>query len=140
MTPTKKSAPFFPSIMDELFRFDASRPGFNAAVVPPVNIRETDSAYVVELSAPGQQKSDFNIEVDNDLLTISSKNKQEQTSNEGKYTRREFSFSAFQRSFTLPDTVDEDQINATYENGILSISLPKRLEALPKSKRMIEIG
>ncbi len=140
MTPAKKQSPFFPSLMDELFRFDAARPGFNAAVVPPVNIRETETAFVVELSAPGQQKSDFNIEVDNDLLTISSKSSNEQTTTEGKYTRREFSFSSFQRSFTLPDSVNEDQINAAYENGILSITLPKKDEALPKSKRLIEIG
>lgn len=140
MTPAKRQSQFFPSLMDELFRFDNARPGFNAAVVPPVNIRETETSFVVELSAPGQQKSDFNIEVDNDLLTISSKSNSEQTTTEGKYTRREFSFSSFQRSFTLPDSVNEDQINATYENGILSIALPKKEEALPKSKRMIEIG
>ncbi|HRN97802.1 MAG TPA: Hsp20/alpha crystallin family protein [Flavobacterium sp.] len=129
---------FFPSIMEEFFRPDWM--GGNALSVPPVNIRETDTQFEVELSAPGKTKDDFNIDVDQNLLTISSESNQESSSNEGKYTRREFSFSSFKRSFTLPETVNEDQITARYENGILSIVLPKKEEALPKAKRMIQIG
>jgi HSP20 family protein len=107
--------------------------------VPPVNIRETDMTFEVELSAPGKAKEDFNIELDNDMLTISSEQKSENTSEDGKFTRREFSHSSFRRSFTLPETVKEDEIKASYENGILKITLPKREEALPKPKRMIDI-
>ena len=84
-------------------------------------------------------KEDFNIEVDNDLLTISSEFQSENTTEEGKFTRREFSHSSFRRSFTLPETVKDDDIKASYENGILKISLPKREEALPKPKRLIDI-
>jgi HSP20 family protein len=107
--------------------------------VPPVNIRETDMTFEVELSAPGKAKENFNIELDNDMLTISSEQKSENTSEDGKFTRREFSHSSFRRSFTLPETVKEDEIKASYENGILKITLPKREEALPKPKRMIDI-
>ncbi len=132
---------FFPAIMEELFRPDwmGGSQNFNAVSVPPVNIRETDTAYEVELSAPGKTKEDFNIEVDNDLLTISSEYKSENTSEDGKFTRREFSYSSFRRSFTLPETVNSDDIKANYDAGILRISLPKREEALPKPKRMIDI-
>ncbi|HEX8270359.1 MAG TPA: Hsp20/alpha crystallin family protein [Flavobacterium sp.] len=131
-----------PSLMDELFRPDwmGGIQNQTAMTVPPVNIRETETSYEVELSAPGKQKEDFNIEVDNGLLTISSEYKTESTSEEGKFTRREFSHSSFKRSFSLPETVNEDSINASYESGILRISLPKREEALPKPKRAIEIS
>ncbi|NHM06279.1 Hsp20/alpha crystallin family protein [Flavobacterium sp. CYK-4] len=133
---------FFPALMEEFFRPDwmGGSQNPNALSVPPVNIRETETAFEVELSAPGKQKEDFNIEIDNDMLTISSEHKTENTTEEGKYTRKEFSFSAFRRSFTLPETVKSDDISASYENGILKISLPKREEALPKPKRLIEIA
>lgn len=131
----------FPSLMDELFRPDWMGGIQNSGMtVPPVNIRETDMNYEVELSAPGKQKEDFNIEVDNGMLTISSEFKSENTSEEGKFTRREFQCSSFKRSFTLPETVNEDEINASYESGILKITLPKREEALPKPKRAIQIS
>jgi HSP20 family protein len=135
------SSNFFPAIMEELFRPDwmGGIQNPTAPTVPPVNIRETDQSFEVELSAPGKAKEDFNIELDNDLLTISSEFKTENTVEEGKFTRREFSHSSFRRSFTLPETVKEDDIKASYENGILKISLPKREEALPKPKRLIDI-
>ncbi len=132
---------FFPTLMEELFRPDwmGGIQNSTSMTVPPVNIRETDNSYEVELSAPGKRKEDFNIEIDNDLLTISSEFKNENSTEEGKFTRREFSFSSFKRSFTLPETVKEDDISASYESGILRITLPKREEALPKPKRQIDI-
>lgn len=132
---------FFPSLMEEFFRPDwiGGMQQSNLSV-PPVNIRETDNTFEVELSAPGKAKEDFNIELDNDMLTISSEQRTENTVEEGKFTRREFSHSSFRRSFTLPETVKEDDIKAAYENGILKITLPKKEEALPKPKRMIEIN
>ena len=131
---------YFPALMDELFRPDWMGGIQNSTMnVPPVNIKETDTTYEVELSAPGKQKEDFNIEVDNSLLTISSEYKSEETSKESRFTRREFSHTSFKRSFSLPETVNEDEINASYENGILKITLPKREEALPKPKREIQI-
>lgn len=138
----KNHGHFFPSFMDELFRTDLGgrQMNFNAAVAAPVNIRETENAFEVELSAPGKTKEDFTIEIDHDLLTISSEAKTENTEEHGKYSRREFSFSSFKRSFTLPETVKHDEIKAAYENGILKISLPKKEEALPKAKRLIDVG
>lgn len=132
---------FFPSLMEEFFKPDwmGGMQNPNALSVPPVNIRETDQSFEVELSSPGKKKEDFNIEIDNDLLTISSEAKSENTVEEGKFTRREFSYSSFRRSFSLPETVKEDEIRASYEHGILRISLPKKEEALPKPRRMIEI-
>jgi HSP20 family protein len=133
----------FPSLIEELFKPDwmgGQNMNMGTPAVPPVNIRETDTSYEVELSAPGKKKEDFNIEIDNDLLTISSEfQKENSTEEEGKFTRREFSYSSFRRSFTLPETVKEDEINASYEHGILKINLPKREEALPKPKRSINI-
>jgi HSP20 family protein len=133
----------FPSIMEELFKPDwmGGSQNLNTLTVPPVNIKENETSYEVELSAPGMNKDIFNIEIDNDLLSISAEMKSENTSEEqGKFTRREFSSTSFRRSFKLPDTVNEDDINASYENGILRISLPKREEALPKPKRSISIS
>ncbi|RZJ65314.1 MAG: Hsp20/alpha crystallin family protein [Flavobacterium sp.] len=138
----KNHSHFFPSFMDELLRADLGgrQLNYNATSVPPVNIREAENAFEVELSAPGKNKEDFNIEIDNDLLTISSEVKSEANTHEGKFTRREFSLSSFKRSFTLPETVKYDEIKASYDNGILRISLPKKEEALPKAKRLIDVG
>ena len=131
----------FPSVMDELFKDMLGGTQYVNRMVPPVNIRENDNSYEVELMAPGMKKEDFNIELDNELLTISAEIKSENnTQEEGKFTRREFSYSSFKRTFTLPETVKEEDINALYQDGILKISLPKKEEALPKPKRMIEIG
>lgn len=127
--------------MEEFFRPDwlNSAQNFGQVMVPPVNIKETETAFEVELSAPARKKEDFNIEIDNDMLTISSEYKTESSTEQGKYTRKEFSHSSFRRSFTLPDTVKDDGIAANYENGILKITLPKKEEALPKPKRSIDI-
>ena len=133
----KNHSPFFPSFMDEILRADLGGRQLNYNA--PVNIRETENAFEVELSAPGKTKEDFNIEIDNELLTISSEVKAEANVQEGKYTRREFSLSSFKRSFTLPETVKYEEIKAAYENGILKISLPKKEEALPKAKRLIDV-
>ncbi|MFN3756082.1 MAG: Hsp20/alpha crystallin family protein [Flavobacterium sp.] len=133
----------FPSLIEELFKPDwmggMERMNLN---VPAVNIKETDTSYVVELAAPGKRKEDFNIELEDSVLTISTETKSEkdEKDNEGRYTRREFSYSSFKRAFTLPDTVNDFEINASYENGVLHITLPKKEEALPRPKRMIEIG
>jgi len=134
-----------PAFMNELFRPD----WFGGAEVlnsklPAVNIKEDDASFSLELAVPGRKKEDFKIEIDNDLLTISSESKKE-TSSENevdtvKYTRKEFSYTSFKRSFTLPETVNADKIEALYTDGILSFKLPKKEESLPKPKRLIELG
>jgi HSP20 family protein len=141
MNLIKRNTVPFPSIIDELLKPDwlGGMQNFNANV-PAVNIKETDSSFGIELAAPGKTKEDFNIEIDHNVLTISSEEKSEKEETEGKYTRKEFSYSSFRRAFTLPETVNTESINATYENGVLNVTLPKKEEALPKPKRLIEIG
>ena len=107
-----------------------------------MNISENESGFQLDLAVPGMKKDDFKIELDNNILTISAevKNEKEET-NENGYSRREFSTSSFSRSFTLPENkVSENSIKANYENGVLSVSLPKKEEAKPKAAKMIEIG
>lgn len=141
----RKNSDWLPSVFEDIFRTDwltenagTNNVGMN---VPAVNIRDNEDSFLVELAAPGKKKEDFNIELDNDVLTISSGEKQESTSEEeGKFTRREFSFSSFTRSFTLPETADNDKIDANYENGVLKINIPKREDAKPAPKRLIEIA
>jgi HSP20 family protein len=130
-----------PTVMDEIFKDWRGGSQLQNRNIPPVNVKETDKAFTVELVAPGLNKEDFSIEVNNGLLTISSEIKTEKTEQEeGKFTRREFTQTSFKRSFTLPETVDEEAINAAYTNGILQLTLPKKEEALPKAKRAIEIS
>lgn len=109
--------------------------------IPAVNIRETNDSFEVEMAAPGMTKKDFRIELDNNLLTISSEKKQENEQKEGdRYTKREFSYQSFQRSFSLPkDVVDDDKIRARYEDGVLRLSIPKKEEAKPRPPKQIEI-
>jgi HSP20 family protein len=113
---------------------------------PAVNIKETEDGFNLELAAPGLEKEDFKLELDNDVLTISAEKKVENETTEGndekaeKYTRREFSYQSFQRTFTLPETIDVSKINASYQNGVLMVTLPKKEEAKPQPSRLIEIG
>ena len=108
--------------------------------MPAVNIREGETNFTLELAVPGQKREDFNVEVDNDVLTISMESKDEKAEKEGEFTRREFRYTSFRRAFTLPETVNQDDIRADYKDGILRFTLPKKEEALPKPKRLIEIG
>jgi len=108
--------------------------------LPAVNIKENEKGFELELAIPGQKRDDFNIEVDEQVLTISMETRTEDEQVTDNYTRKEFSFSSFNRSFTLPETVDESKIDASYREGILRIILPKKEEALPKPKRLISIG
>ena len=130
-----------PSLMNEIFKPDwfggMENFGLN---LPAVNIKENEKDFELELAIPGRKKEDFNIEVDDHVLTISAETKSEENVKEENYTRKEFSYESFKRSFTLPETVNEDKINAAYEDGVLKFTLPKKEEALPKPKRMIEIG
>lgn len=131
----------FPSLLDEIFK-----PDWNGGVqninnaFPAVNIKESDIDFKLELCAPGLKKEDFNIEIDQKTLTISSENQTESADNNETYSRKEFSFTSFKRVFTLPEIVNFDAIEANYENGILNLRFPKREEALPKPKRQIEIA
>jgi HSP20 family protein len=109
--------------------------------IPAVNIKETAEAFEVEMAAPGLRKEDFRVELDGNQLTIGSESQSQNETKDGeRFTRREFSYQSFQRSFTLPkNVVDVEQIGARYENGVLHLLIPKREEAKPKPPRMINI-
>ncbi|MFP4469546.1 MAG: Hsp20/alpha crystallin family protein [Bacteroidales bacterium] len=134
----------FPSYFSEFFDrdlFDNANAGFANSTMPAVNIKEGKDDYMVEVAAPGMKKDDFKIELDNNLLVISSEKQQEhEEKKEGEFTRQEFSYSSFRRSFTLPKTIKEEDIKATYKDGVLSITLPKKDEAKEKPKKQIKIG
>jgi HSP20 family protein len=125
----------FNSIFDELFNeFPVKME--SKLHVPAVNVHETENAYEMELSVPGRKKEDFKINLENGLLTISFEKKEENTNSGQKTLRREFSFQSFKRSFNLDETVDADNIQAKYENGILFLSLPKKEQAKPAKKEI----
>ncbi len=134
----------FPTLFREFLDrdlFDASNMGFNDSTMPAVNIKEGKDDFTVEVAAPGMKKDDFKIELDNNILTISAETESKrEESKEGQYTRQEFSYQSFKRTFTLPNTIDEKDIKASYNEGILNIILPKKEEAKEKPKRMITIG
>lgn len=137
--------PAFPGFDDlftrELFNLGNSNYSSTSTTIPSVNIKETDESFKVEVAAPGMEKKDFNITLDGTLLTISSARQNSTEDKHDNYTRREFSYQSFQRTFELPkQVVDEDNINAHYENGLLQITIPKREEAKRKAPRMIEIA
>ncbi|RMG16543.1 MAG: Hsp20/alpha crystallin family protein [Bacteroidetes bacterium] len=131
---------FFDNFFDgEFFDRVPALAGMNVSV-PAVNVKEDDNGFVVEVAAPGMKKDDFKVTVDNGMLTISSEKEMQNETKEGeKYTRREFSYSSFERSFALPETVEDGKIEAKYEDGILKLYLPKKEEAKPQPARMIKI-
>ena len=94
--------------------------------VPNANVKETSEAFTIELAAPGMEKSDFNISVDENTLTISAGRKAEVKNENENYSRREFSYANFSRSFKLTEIVDSEKISATYVNGILNVTIPKK--------------
>jgi HSP20 family protein len=104
--------------------------------VPAVNISESADHFHIELAAPGLKKSDFKISVDENRLIISVEQQQEQTTNNLKFTKKEFSFGSFVRSFTIPDVADQGRIEASYEEGILRVNLAKREEAKSVSRQI----
>lgn len=142
----RNEANWLPSVFDDMFKTDwlggTTNVNSIGTSIPAVNIQETDDNFMVEVAAPGKSRDDFNIELDNDILTISSEEKKEMETTEknGRYTRKEFSYSNFKRAFSLPETVNNDKISASYENGVLLINLPKKEEAKVQAKRMIEIS
>jgi len=135
-----------PSLFDRFFEndiFDWSNRNFSNTntTLPSVNIKENSDAFEVEVAAPGFEKGDFKIELNNNLLTISSEKKVEgETKEDEQFTKREFSYQSFCRSFSLPVTVKSEKISAKYEQGILKVLLPKKDEAKPKPIKQIAIS
>ncbi len=109
----------FPTTLSKSFREDVLN-------FPPVNILERTDAYLVELAAPGFEKTDFTVKLEANILTISSKKKEEPNAEKGKVLRTEFSNRDFKRSFTIDEKIDAENIVAKYENGVLKLELPKK--------------
>lgn len=124
---TRNAAPYFNNVFDSLFS-DALTKNYGINKVPQVNIAETGDAYKIELAAPGLNKEDFKIELKKDNLSVWVEKKTESEEVYKDYTRREFEFTSFARSFVLPEGIDADKINAEYVNGILTITIGKQDE------------
>lgn len=136
-----KRSDFGGSLLSDLFdndRFFAS-PWLTGRNTPAVNIKENEQNYEVELAAPGYDKNDFNISIDNGLLTVSAEKREEKEQKDDNYTRREFGFSSFSRSFNLPTNTNEESINAKYADGVLKLTIEKIKGSNGKSRKQISI-
>jgi HSP20 family protein len=111
----------------------------NTVSIPAVNISEHKDRYDVNLAAPGMKKDDFNIDIEGNTLTISAETREEKEEKEERYTRKEYSYSSFSRSFSLPEWVNKDKIDASYENGVLRLSIPKTEEAKKAASKHISV-
>lgn len=147
MTLARRTNMFLPTFWDNFFSKDlmdwgTSNFSSTDTTLPAVNVKESDEDYQIEVAAPGMSKEDFKVNLENNVLTISSEKKEEKKEEEkGRYTRREFSYQSFQRSFTIPENiVDSGNISAKYCDGVLCIQLPKKEEVKPKPARSIEIS
>jgi len=124
---------------DELGAFESK--DFNQGVTSPrVNIKESADDFTLEMAVPGFKKSDFVIDIDNEELSIAAEIKVEEQSADAKYTRKEFGYGSFKRTFVLPEIAAEEGIQALYNEGILSVTIPKKEEAKPKPARTIKIS
>lgn len=129
------------SLLSNFFDDDKflSSPWLRGQSVPAVNVKENDNNFEVELAAPGFRKEDFQISADNGLLTISAERKEENEKQENNYTRREFGYSSFSRSFRLPDHVDQENISAKFSDGVLRMIIQKNEKAKAKKPKTIQI-
>ena len=113
------------------------------ASLPRVNVAEHEDEFLVEMAAPGMKREDFHVELDNDILTISSETShtnEEKDEKNGSFTRKEFSYGSFRRSFHIPNTVEVDKIKAKYQDGLLRLVIPKKEEAKRKPPKTIKIS
>lgn len=150
MTIMKRNGNLFntmPGFLDDFFNrdlFDWNNSNFSRTdtTLPAVNIKETPENFEVEMAAPGMDKEDFKIELDGNLLTISSEKKQQQEEGDDqKYSRKEFSYQSFHRTFRLSkDVVDAEKIQAKYTNGVLQLLIPKHEQVKQKPARMINVS
>jgi HSP20 family protein len=141
MLPTITRKSFRPFYMSNLFEDDFF-PVFQNRTnsMPAVNIREDEKNYSLELAVPGMDKKDLKIDINEDVLTVSSESKSETEESKEGYKRKEFSYSSFCRSFYIPENVNREKIEANYKDGILSVSLPKQEEEKSKITRQVSIS
>ena len=134
--------------LDDLFDFESffSTPFFDPRSLgnwgnswPSANVKESDTAFSIELAAPGLNKEDFSLDVHDGVLDVTAESKTEATGEADNYTRREYSYSSFKRSFQLPEEVEVEKVGANYENGVLNITLPKKAGAVEPQRKQIQI-
>lgn len=143
MLPAIRKRSAFPSLIDEFFGREF--PGFffdpdRNLSTPAVNIIEGKDDYRIEVAAPGLEKNDFKISLDNNMLTVSSEKELSNEEKSEQFMRREFTYASFSRSFTLPDGTDPDKIQAKHKDGILQVTIPKKEEAKDRPARQIRIS
>jgi HSP20 family protein len=139
---TKDESPVFPSLLENFFGGDFPgfmRPAFMQGQ-PAVNILENKDNFEIEVAVPGMDKNDFKLNVNQNLLSISCEKEQKNEESNDRYTRREFGYASFERSFSLPESVNAEKIEAKYKDGILKINVPKKEEAKEKPAREIKIS
>jgi len=132
---TRSHAPYFNNVFDSLFS-EALNKNYTINKVPGVNILESETNYTIELAAPGLEKSDFQIKLKKDTLSVWAEKKEADGEVKKNYSRKEFDYLSFARSFTLPESVDEEKISAEYLNGILTIAIGKRTVVKEESKEI----
>ena len=134
---------YVPAYWDDFFN-DTYHNSFNSIACngtsPAVNVVEDDKEYRIDVAVPGLSRKDFRIDLEDEILTISSENKESKEEKKHNYMRKEFSYSSFKRSFQLPETIDQENIKAHQDAGILTISLPKKDEVVQKVAKQIEIS
>lgn len=141
MMPVRRTQNWLPSIFNDFFDNDWMVKA--NATAPAINVFETEKEYKVELAAPGMTKEDFNVRIDEEnnlVITMEKKTENKEEKKEGRYLRREFSYSKFQQTILLPENVEKDKISAKVEHGILSIEIPKvKEEEKQKTSKAIEV-
>ncbi|WP_321436903.1 Hsp20/alpha crystallin family protein [uncultured Bacteroides sp.] len=141
MMPVRRSQNWLPDVFNDLF--DTNWMVKTNATAPAINVIETEKEYKVEVAAPGMTKEDFNIKIDEDnqlVVTMEKRQEHKEENKEGRYLRREFSYTKFQQTMLLPDNAEKDQIEAGVENGVLTINIPKMSpQQEKKAERLIEI-
>lgn len=133
---------FVPAYWDDFFNdtlFNNANPAAYRGTAPAVNVVEEEMAFRIEMAVPGLSRKDFRIDLENDVLTISSEQKENKEDKKLNYMRKEFNYSTFKRSFQLPETVDQENIKASNDAGILTIQIPKKKEVVQKAAKQIEI-
>ena len=144
LVKTKPKETLIPSVFSDFFdtdRFFSPRWSERefAETLPAVNIKENGKQFNIEFAAPGFGKSDFKINVEDDVLTISAEKQEEKKDESERYTKKEFNYSSFSRSFTLPQNANGEKVDAKYENGILKLTLPKKEETKVSSRKEIKV-
>jgi HSP20 family protein len=143
MLPSLRARNAWPNLVEEFFNGDMFPRFFDAEnrqSLPAVNIIEGKEEYRIEVAAPGLNKEDFKVNLENNLLTVTSEKEEKQENKDDKVMRKEFNYYSFSRSFTLPQTVNAEKIRATHKDGILQVIIPKKEEAREKSLREIKIS